>query len=57
MMFWINVLFATVLIYFKMELKNRKNCKRRNKGKNLIKLPDDYTIIDIETTGLSVSVH
>lgn len=56
-MFWINVLFATVLIYFKMELKNRKNCKRRNKGKNLIKLPDDYTIIDIETTGLSVSVH
>ena len=25
----------------------------RNKGKSIIQLPDDYTVIDIETTGLS----
>ena len=36
-----------------MELKNKRNCKNRNKGKNLVKFPNDYTIIDIETTGLS----
>lgn len=28
------------------------NKEIRNKGKNLIELPNDYTIIDIETTGL-----
>lgn len=35
-------------------IQNLKDIKtHRNKGKSLIELPDNYTVIDIETTGLS----
>lgn len=29
----------------------------RKKGKSLLELPDDYTVIDIETTGLDTSYN
>lgn len=35
-----------------LELKNKDNSIKRNKGKSIIDLPCNYTIIDIETTGL-----
>lgn len=33
---------------------NQENKVQRQKGKSLLELPDDYTIVDIETTGLSL---
>lgn len=33
--------------------KSEQTINKRNKGKSLIELPDSYTLIDIETTGLS----
>lgn len=30
-----------------------KNCKRPYKGNSLIEFPDDYIVLDLETTGLS----
>lgn len=40
-------------LYQDLELKNAKNNRiKRDKGKSLIEFPNDYTIIDIETTGL-----
>lgn len=37
----------------KTEIVKKRKAKKRNKGKNLLLFPDEYVVIDIETTGLS----
>lgn len=48
----INISIENGQISYNLDLENKKT-DRKNKGKSLLDFPDDYVVIDIETTGLS----